>query len=280
MKINWKAVFSNPVFVAIWTAAAGAISPQLYGMVQNGMITWDWSKWQAMLLTGLGAAFVAVLHLYLPSPAPTSTVGAPAQKPLALLLCVVLIFGLFSSGCSGVTVAQDIVNWTPALQSAVATVDTAASLLAPVDAPIFAAATVGFDALSNQLVAQAKAYLANPSLSLLQQLQAQVITFQQSVNVGLLKIAGIKDAASQQHALAALNGVATIINTIFGLIAGIKGNTVAAAATAKTVSLNAVMPYLDRKQAAELLAAHYRESDAQADAQLVAGQQLLAQAGF
>lgn len=213
-------------------------------------------------------------------PSGPPTASAPAVKVGALMLCVVLISGLFSSGCSGVTVAQDIVNWTPALQSAVATVDTAASLLAPADAPIFAAATVGFDALSNQIVAQAKAYLANPTATLLQQLQAQVITFQQSVNAGLLKLAGIKDAASQQHALAALNGVATIINTIFGLVAGIKGNTVAAAATAKTVSLNAVMPYLDRKQAAALLAAHYRESNAQAYAQLDAGQQLLAQAGF
>src|SRR5580704_18811623 len=66
-------------------------------------------------------------------------------------------------GCSGTAVAQDIVNWTPALQSAVATVDSTAALLAPVDAPIFTAATVGFDAASSLLVTQAKAYVANPT---------------------------------------------------------------------------------------------------------------------
>lgn len=70
--------------------------------------------------------------------------------------------------------AQDIVNWTPALQSAVATVDSTASVLAPADAPAFTGATVGFDAASNLLVTQAKAYLANPTSTTLGQLQTQV----------------------------------------------------------------------------------------------------------
>ena len=59
--------------------------------------------------------------------------------------------------------AQDIVNWTPALQSAVATVDSTSALLAPADAPVFAAATAGFDAAKTAGGSQAKAYLANPS---------------------------------------------------------------------------------------------------------------------
>ena len=66
-------------------------------------------------------------------------------------------------GCTATGVAQNIVNWMPALQSAVASVDSTAALLAPADAPIFTAATSGFDAASNLLVVQAKAYLANPS---------------------------------------------------------------------------------------------------------------------
>jgi len=49
----------------------------------------------------------------------------------------------FDGGCSETTVAKDIVNWTPALQSAVVTVDSAAAVLAPADAPIFSAATTG-----------------------------------------------------------------------------------------------------------------------------------------
>jgi len=111
-------------------------------------------------------------------------------------------------------VAQDIVNWTPALQSAVATVDSTASLLAPPDAPIFSAATYGFDAASNLLVAQAKAYLANPSASALQTLQTQVVTFQQQVSAALLQAVKIVDPAGQAHALSVLQAVATIVNTI------------------------------------------------------------------
>jgi hypothetical protein len=45
-------------------------------------------------------------------------------------------------GCAEKSIAQDIVNWTPALQSAVARLSTRPhALLAPADAPIFAAAT-------------------------------------------------------------------------------------------------------------------------------------------
>ena len=69
----------------------------------------------------------------------------------------------FVSGCSEKSVAQNIVNWTPALQGAVATVDTTAALLAPADAKVFAAATAGFDAASKLLEAQAKAAAANQS---------------------------------------------------------------------------------------------------------------------
>jgi len=46
----------------------------------------------------------------------------------AWMLIALLIPLPWMQGCSAVSVAQDIVNWTPALQSAVATVDTTASL--------------------------------------------------------------------------------------------------------------------------------------------------------
>ena len=105
---------------------------------------------------------------------------------IALLLPLPLI-----GGCSETTVAQDIVNWTPALQSAVATVDSAAAVLAPADAPIFTAATAGFNAASNLLTTQAKAYLTNPSEGTLAQLQNQIVTFEQQVNAALLQAGGL-----------------------------------------------------------------------------------------
>jgi hypothetical protein len=179
-----------------------------------------------------------------------------------IALSLLLIAGtLPMAGCSGATVAQDIVNWTPSLQSAVATVDTTASLLAPVDAPIFTAATVGFDAASDLLVAQAKAYLANPSASILAQLQIQVTTLQQQVSASLLKALAIKDTASQQHALSVLGVVSTVVNAILALVQSISSKVaVAAMASASTIKLAQVRPLMDQVRTIEIVQAHYGET--------------------
>lgn len=167
----------------------------------------------------------------------------------------------FLGGCSGVSVAQDIVNWTPALQSAVATVDSTAALLAPADAPIFSAATAGFNAASSLLVGQADVYLANPSATTLAEIQSQVVTLQQQVNSALLQAAKIVDPASQKHALAAVQGVATIASAILALVQSISTKTaIAQMAARSTIKLADVVPYLDRSQSAQTVAAHYSES--------------------
>jgi hypothetical protein len=185
------------------------------------------------------------------------------------------------AGCSGTTVAQDIVNWTPALQSAVSVVDSTASLLAPVDAPIFMAATVTFDAATNLLVAQSQAYLANPSATLLVQLQSQVVTFQQQVNAALLQAARIVNPTSQTHALAAINGVAVIVNAIFGLIESISSKAAAAQMAAQAnIKISQVQPYLNKDQAARLVAEHYNEPIFLARIQVAQAQTAAGHAGF
>src|ERR1035437_459473 len=142
-----------------------------------------------------------------------------SQVLCALMLSSLLLMGTMAiTSCNGKTVAQDIVNWTPMLQSAVATVDSTATLLAPQYAPIFLAATVGFDAASDLLVAQAKAYLANPSAGVLAQLQAAVVAFQQQVNASLLSAAKITDPLTQQHVLNAVNAVATVVEAMLALV--------------------------------------------------------------
>lgn len=168
----------------------------------------------------------------------------------AVMLCAVLVMGTLPMvGCTGNQVAQNIVNWTPALQSAVATVDSTAALLAPTEAPIFVAATIGFDAASNVLVAQAKAYLANPSAGVLAQLQTAVVIFQQQVNASLLSAAKITNPASQQHVLAAINGVATIVTAMLGLVQSVSGKAaVAQMASASTIKLAEVRPYMDAQR--------------------------------
>jgi hypothetical protein len=199
----------------------------------------------------------------------------------AWMLIALLIPLPWMQGCSAVSVAQDIVNWTPALQSAVATVDTTASLLAPADAPIFTAATAGVVAASNLMVAQAKAYLANPSAGALQLLQSQVVTFQQQVSGALLQAARIVDPNSQTHALAAVQAVATIVSTILALVASISSKAAVANMSAQTgIKLAMVRPYLNDTRAAELVAAHYNEPLSQARAQVAQLEQTEIDAGF
>ena len=230
------------------------------------------------LVSALGTALLGLLAKD-PDPSPTSNNTA---KLGALMLCAVLVSGSIPlAGCSGKQVAQDIVNWTPALQTAVAVVDSTASLLAPADAPIFLAATASFDAATNLLVAQCKAYLANPSASLLAQLQSQIVTFQQQVNAALLQSARIVNPNSQTHALAAINGVATIVNAIFALVESISSKAAAAQmASQASIKISQVQPYLDRDQAARLVAEHYSEPVFLARIQIAQAQSSAIRSGF
>jgi hypothetical protein len=231
------------------------------------------------LVSGIASALLGLLAR---DPASTAPASNSTAKLGVLMLCALLVSGSMPmAGCSGRTVAQDIVNWTPTLESAVATVDSTASLLAPADAPIFSAATTGFDAASTVLVAQAKAYLANPTASVLAQLQTAVVTFQQQVNASLLAAAKITNPNSQTHVLAAINGVATIVTAIFALVTSISTKAqVARMAAQSTLKLASVEPYLDRNRAAELVAAHYGESVSVARSQVAQLELSAAQAGF
>jgi hypothetical protein len=233
------------------------------------------------VITLISAIASALLGLLAHDPQlPPSTTST--TKLGALLLCALLVAGtLPMTGCSGTTIAQDIVNWTPALQTAVTTVDSTAALLAPADAPIFVAATAGFDAASNLLVAQARAYLANPSASLLAQLQTQIVAFQQQVNASLLQAAHIVNQASQAHALAAINAVATVVNSIFALIQSISSHVaVAQMAAHSTIKLAQVQPYLDNRAATALVASHYDEPLALARIQIAETERSAIQSGF
>ena len=242
------------LLIAIVTVA-GVLSQQGINLGHAGTGT---------VITLAGAVATALLGLLAQDPThdpaqsqttPTATTKLGAWALIALLLPLP-----FTTGCSATTVAHDIVNWTPALESAVATVDSTAALLAPADAPIFTAATIGFDTASNLLAAQAKAYLANPSATTLGQIQIQVVTFQQQVNAAVLKAARIVDPASQKHALAAVQAVATIVTAILALVESISSKaSVAQMATNSTIKLAQVEPYLDPSQAAEIVATHYQE---------------------
>lgn len=207
--------------------------------------------------------------------------GSTSAKLGAWMLIALLLPLPWLEGCTGTSVAQDIVNWTPSLQSAVATVDSTAALLAPGDAPAFAAATAGFDAASGVLITQAKAYLANPTAGALAQLQTQVVTLQQQVNAALLSAAQITNSASQTHALASIQAVGTIVSAILSLVQSVSSKAqVAQMAAHSTIKIAAVRSYLDEVGAARIVAAHYDEPVAAARGQIAEAQNAQMQAGF
>ena len=235
------------------------------------------------LVSALATALLGLLAKDPSEPASEQASGpASQQAKLGAWMLIALMIPLpWMQGCTATGVAQDIVNWTPALQSAVATVDSTASLLAPADAPIFTAATVGFDAASNLLAAQAKAYLANPSAGVLAALQSQIVTFQQQVNTALLQAARIVDAKSQQHAMAVIQGVATIVNAILPLVESISTKAqVAQMASQAGVKLAMVRPFLDYSRSAAIVAAHYSEPVEVARVQVTQAEQAEMNSGF
>jgi hypothetical protein len=264
------------VLIAVVTVA-GVLSQQGVTLGSAGAGT------VVTLVGALASAFLGLLARDPGGSASQQVSGSASQQAklgawalIALLLPLPLM-----EGCTGASVAQDIVNWTPALESAVATVDSTAALLAPADAPVFIAATAGFDAAANLLSAQAKAYLANPSTSALALMQKQVVTLQQQVNAALLQAARIVNQASQQHALAAIQAVGTVVNAILALVQSVSSKAaVAQMAAASSIKLEVVRPYLDGAGAAALVAGHYGEPAAVARMQVARTEQNEERAGF
>jgi hypothetical protein len=284
--MNFKNIWNHPktsaagLLIAV-ASVAGVLSQQGVSLGKVGTGT------AVSLASALATALLGLLAKdpsSATSPATSQPVSAPVsqQAKLGAWMLIALIIPLpWMQGCTASSVAENIVNWTPPLQSAVATVDSTAALLAPADAPIFIAATIGFDAASNLLVAQARAYLANPSASVLAQLQNQIVTFQQQVNTALLQAAKIANVNSQQHALAAIQGVGTIVVAILALVQTISSKAqVAQMAAASSVKLAAVEPYLNENRSVQIVAAHYREPVSEARLQVAQTVQAEMSAGF
>jgi hypothetical protein len=134
---------------------------------------------------------------------------------------------------------------------------------------------------SNLLVVQAKAYLANPGASTLAQLQNQVVTFQQQVNAALLQAGRIVNPASQQHALSAIQAVATIVTAMLSLVQSVSSKAaVAQMAARSTVKSASIDRYMDAELAAHMVAAHYGEPVEMARMQVSQAEQNAAMAGF
>jgi hypothetical protein len=223
------------------------------------------------LISGLATALLGLL-----AKDPDSISIPPSSGPQklgALMLCALLVSGLFATGCSPANIAQDIVNWTPAL-------DAAASTVATID-PLFLPEAAAFIAISQAVDAQAKAYLANPGASVLAKLQAAIVTAQQQVNASLLNTVRIVDPATQKHVLAALQSYGAIVNALLALVAQVSTKAaVAQMAAQSTIKLAQVDTRDYRRVARCVIASHFDIGLYEAEAVVVGTDRDLERAGF
>jgi len=273
----------------IWAHPRTSISGLLIGVVtvssvlsQHGITLGNVGTGSIVsLLSGLATALLGLLARD-PGDTTASTATSNATTRLGAWMLIALLLPLpWMTGCTKADVAQQIVNWTPTLENAVATVDLTVASLVPADAAILSGITASFDAASTLLTAEAKAYLADPSASTLNKLQSGITAFTQSVNSALLAAAKIKNTSSQKSILAGLNAVATISTAILILVQSVSSKAeLAEMAAASPVKLAATDTLRDDEAAAQLLAAHYNQPVAKARKQVVDGKRMAVAAGF
>lgn len=197
----------------------------------------------------------------------------------AWALISVLMLGIVPTvGCSGQSVAQQIVGWTPFIDSAVSTLGSLAAQLAPQDAILIQAGVTAITTGQNLLDKKAQAYLANPTAGVLAQLQAQAVTFQQDVNAAVLAALKITNADSQKRIIAQIQVVLTGATAVLALLQTIKGSTLTIPAT--TVTTAEVLPYLDEQRSVDIVAQHDGVPEFVASFRVHQAEQSLAAAGL
>lgn len=266
---NWKTTAAG-----ILSGYLGAVGPLTAYLAANGNPSGA-KVAGALTCAGIIArVWLGLIQNDAPPPLPNLSSSVPGTTKLGVIALISLLLIPMCAGCTARSVAQDIVNWTPALDSAASTIST-------LDAALLPEATA-FIALSNAIDAEAKAYLATPTATVLQRLQAAVVTAQQQINVALLDAVKIgRTQAGAAHVVATLQTYLTIVNTILALVTSISTKAqVAAMAAASPVKLARVLPYEDYGAATSLIAAHYRICPLNSFEQIVNGQTQLMQAGF
>jgi hypothetical protein len=112
-------------------------------------------------------------------------------------------------------------------------------------------------------------------------MQLQVVTMQQQVNTAMLQAARIVNPQSQQHALAAIQAVGTVVTVMLSMVQTVSSKqAVAQMAAASTVKMSEVLPLVDQRQATAMVAMHYKEPVALAEIQVEQAQRMEMAAGF
>jgi hypothetical protein len=101
------------------------------------------------------------------------------------------------------------------------------------------------------------------------------------VNTAMLRAARIINPASQQHALAAIQAVGTVVTVMLAMVQSVSSKAaVAQMAASSTVKISEVLPLVDQRRAAEMVAMHYGEPVVLAKMQMARVERLEISAGF
>jgi CheY-like chemotaxis protein len=197
----------------------------------------------------LAAVATALLGLLARDPEKSSSKSQTGTQLGIALLIGLMISMPVMQGCTQqqrLSVAQEIVNWTPVFVSTADTVNAAVMALDPATVIVLAPLTAAVNALAPELQKAAQAYLVNPNQTTLQLLQAMAAQIQQDVNATLLAAAKITNPASQAKATQQINLVATVMITLFGLVQSISTKAQVAVMESQVhVTFAEVRPYLD-----------------------------------
>lgn len=148
-----------------------------------------------------------------------------------------------------VQIIQQINTHIPEVVAAADTVAATIAALTPAEAALIAVCDGGFDAAAKTLQALTAAYLANPSASILQQIQDAINSLEAAINTATLNAFGIKNTVSQNLALAALKGLLTVVTVVFGLISQTETTAqLQALAATGTMHLAELRPYMDEHE--------------------------------
>jgi hypothetical protein len=151
-----------------------------------------------------------------------------------------------------ISIAQEIVNWSPTVISTADTVNAAIMALDPATIAILGPITLGINTLGPEFQKAAQAYLINPNVTTLQELQALIMQIQQDTNSALLAAVKIVDPVSQATATRNINLLATIANAVLSLVQSISTKAQVVAMSKNVhVTLAMVRPYMNQGAMAE-----------------------------
>lgn len=263
--------YSKSTATGIVSTGIGLLATLLAYQVPQALLTpqvshiWLWVTAAAQLLLLMGRAYLGIKTVDADTndanqvgPAlafkPTLDVrqaGGTATKIMGIAAMGTLLFvAPFTTGCTQaqkISVAQEIVNLTPAFTSAV---DLALSTVALLDPPaqlIIAPTLILVNATGPQISKAAQDYLNNPNETNIQALQGIIVQIQQSVNTMVLQAAHIVNPQSQAIAVRDVNQIAALTNLILGLVQSISTPAQKAVMAADVkISMAQVRPYLDQ----------------------------------